>query len=139
PSSTTRTRRTWRSVRAITGPMVAAAFRAGITATSPVDGMARSSESDGATLRGHELCETIDRGEDPPALRDVRDLEPILFLETDHQLQEVDRVEIETAAHERRVVAEAVGIDLLQAEAPHDEMLQLTVESVVMGRHAATF
>src|SRR5213594_3257157 len=88
-----------------------------------------------ATLLGDEGDQALDRSEDAPALRHVRDLETVLLLQPDHELQEVDRIEIETATHERRVVLDAVGIDLLQAQAAHDEALQFSVEPVAVAGH----
>jgi len=88
-----------------------------------------------ATLPGDEVGEALDGREDAPALRHVGDLEAVLLLQADHQLEEVDRIEIEAAAHERSVVPDAVGIDPLQAQAAHDETLQFSVEPVAVAGH----
>src|SRR2546422_10115005 len=106
-----------------------------MTATSRGAGPLLPHGSGGATLPGDEVGEALDRGEDAPALGHVRDLETVLLLEPDHELEKVDRIEIETASHERRVVLDAVGSDLLQAQAAHDEALQFSVEPVAGAGH----
>src|SRR5437867_3480128 len=78
PSSTTRTLGACRRAAAMTGSIVVDALSAGMTTASAGSGV--------ATLRGHVLGETLDRGQDAPPLGDVGDLEPVLLLETDHEL-----------------------------------------------------
>src|SRR5437867_11172094 len=106
-----------------------------MTATRPGAVPPRLDGSGDATLLGDEVDEALDRREDAPALRHVRDLETVLLLQADHELQQVDRIEIETAADERRIVPDAVGIDPLQAQAAHDEARQFSVEPVVVAGH----
>src|SRR5258706_11842475 len=116
----------------MTGPSVAAASSAGMTATRTA---APDRPSGGATLRGDELGQGIDRREDAAPLGDILDLDAVLFLESHHQLQEVDRIEVEPAPHQRGVVTDALRLDPVEAQASDDESLQLCVEPVGVGGH----
>src|SRR6266849_1858512 len=60
-------------------------------------------------LRGHVRGEARQRGERLPPLGDVADPDPVFPLEPDDQLEEIDRVEIQTAADEQGVVLDRRG------------------------------
>lgn len=80
-----------------------------------------------------EIGEVSDAGEGGAGFLAAGNFDAEFLFEGDHEFEGVDRVEVETGADERIVVADVFGLKVVELQRANDELFELGAERIGHG------